>query len=333
MEHLFQFQQVSNSTIAEVELFLSNWHSKEKEINLRTSGSTSQSKVIQADKKMLVESARMTGVFFGFHKAHTILICLPTTFIAGKMMLVRALTFQMNAIITEPNDPLNYDDKINVDFCAMTPYQYEKALNINPNKLLKIKTVLLGGAPISPLLENKIAENNQDVFHSYGMTETFSHVAIRKVNGKNKPFQALDDISFDITKDNCLIIDAPKIGVKHLITNDLVALLNHQQFFFLGRKDFVVNSGGVKLQPEILEKKIAHEMKDVRYFFGGLSSKILGQELVLFIEHHDTTKTYDFAHLLSKYERPKKIIILNAFKNTDSGKINRTETIKSYLCP
>lgn len=332
MAQLFHFQQVSSSTIAEVENFLSNWHSKEKKINLRSSGSTGKAKVIQADKDLLIESARMTGAFFDFNTNHKILICLPTTFIAGKMMLIRALKFQMTAIITEPNDPLNYNDDLSLDFCAMTPYQYEKALNLNPNKLLKIKTVLLGGAPVSPILENKIAVLNQNVFHSYGMTETYSHVAIRKVNGKNEPFQALEDISFDITKDNCLIINAPKIGVEHLITNDLVTLLNQQQFFFLGRKDFVVNSGGMKLQPELLEKKIDQEMKGVRYFFGGLSSEILGQELVLFIEHHDTTRTYDFSNLLNKYERPKKIIFLKEFKNTNSGKINRIETIKSYFC-
>ena len=333
MQHLFHFNQVSKKLTEEVNIFIYNWTSSEKLIELFTSGSTSEPKSILADKKMLVESARVTGDFFDFNPNMKMLLCLPLQYIGGKMMLVRAIVHQMNTYITQPENPFSFDDKLSIDFCAMTPYQYEKALNLNKDKLLKIKTVLLGGGAISALLENKIAQNNQQVYHSYGMTETYSHVAMRKVNGQNEPFQALKDITFSITDDKCLVIHAPRIGVKQLITNDIIELINDKQFYFLGRKDFVVNSGGIKLHPELLEKKIAPKMKDVRYFFCGLTSEVFGEELVLFVESEDSSKPYDLASLLTKYERPKKIIFQKVFKNTDSGKINRLDTIKSYLCP
>jgi O-succinylbenzoic acid--CoA ligase len=244
-QNLFNFAHASEPLIADIQTFLMDWESDDKNVRLQTSGSTSTPKIIIAAKKVLLESARMTGEFFDFNSNKTVLLCLPPKFIAGKMMIIRALSYKMRVIVTEPNNPMNFSEDQEIDFCAMTPYQYEKALQMNPEKLLKIKTVLLGGAPISPSLEKRIVGTKQKVYHSYGMTETYSHVALRKVNAFENNFIALPHVSFSTNAEGCLIIDAPKLGVKKLQTHDIVHLSHDSAFEFIRRKDFVVNYGGI----------------------------------------------------------------------------------------
>lgn len=313
-----------------IQVFLDAWNSPESTIALHTSGSTGTKKRIQAERKFLEASVQMTGQFFKFNSETKALHCLPMSFIAGKMMLLRIVAFQMQAYFCSPAHPLDYPEDLEIDFAAMTPYQYQKCLAQDEKKLTKIKTVLLGGAGISPALETKIATLPHQVYHSYGMTETFSHVALRKV-GEEKYFTALNDIHFSTNSDGALVIHAPKLGHEGLVTQDLVALLNEKQFRFKGRLDFVVNSGGIKLHPEELEEKIAHLLPGVNYFFAGVPDDLLGEKLVLFIENKafDIQKHLDVC--LSKFERPKNIIFCDQFSYTDTGKLDRNQTIKTCL--
>jgi O-succinylbenzoic acid--CoA ligase len=213
----------------------------------------------------------------------------------------------------------------------MTPYQYEKALLEFPSQLMKIKTVLLGGAAISESLKSKIVLNNQRVFHSYGMTETYSHVALKQIDNQNQPFQFLEGISGKKVSDNTLILHAPKLGIEALKTNDIVHFIDYNHFDFLGRIDFVVNSGGIKLHPEELEKKLGVLEWEFNYFFFGLPDETLGEKLVLFVESQHVVELNAFGNLLTKYELPKEVLFLERFEYTESGKINRNLTVKNYL--
>lgn len=310
--------------------FLAEWNSSKNTIALLTSGSTGTKKHIQAEKKYLEASVQMTGQFFKFNKDTTALHCLPITFIAGKMMLLRIVAFQMQAYFCSPSHPLEYPEDLEIDFAAMTPYQYQKSLAQDEKKLTKIKTVLLGGAGISRALEEKIATLPHQVYHSYGMTETFSHVALRKV-GEEKHFTALDDILFSTNTEGALVIHAPKLGHENLVTQDLVELLNDRQFRFRGRLDFVINSGGIKMHPEELEEKIAHLVPGLNYFFAGVSDDLLGEKLVLFVENEFMNLVEHLNVCLSRFERPKNIIFCDQFSYTDTGKLDRIKTIKTCL--
>ncbi len=314
----------------EIDVFLNDWFNESDSISLQTSGSTGDKKRLHALKKNLVESARMTGKFFNFNEHNKALICLPQEFISGKMMVIRCLEFKMKCVVSMPNHPLSYPDNLEIDFAAMTPYQYEKAIHENENKLAQIKTILLGGAPISERLKIKILQMEHQVFHSYGMTETYSHIALKRIRVENEPFQILPGINCKQAKDKTLIINAPILGVEELKTNDIVSFVSERQFHFLGRKDFVVNSGGIKLHPEELEKKLSTLNWDFNFFFFGLPDDTFGEKLVLFIESKQKIDSNKLKELLTQYEIPKSIIYCTNFVYTDSGKINRIQTAKKY---
>ena len=319
---------LNNSEKSELEAFSDIWFFGTDDLELQTSGSTGAKKLIRAPRQYLKESATITGNFFHFTCDSILLHALPFSFIAGKMMFVRMAEFCTQAVFVSPSSPLDFPDAIVPDFVALTPFQYQKCLSENPKKLQRIKTVLLGGGPIEPGLEAQITASGQRVFHSYGMTETYSHVALREV-GRQSHFLALDGISFSISDDHTLIINAPKIGVQNLGTTDIVELISSTEFIFKGRKDFVINSGGIKLHPEELEKKIAAHYSDTPFFFAGVPDKILGEKLVLYLESQDYVDLDAVFKNLSKFEIPKNVIYCKHFSYTESGKINRMETIKT----
>ena len=326
-----KISHIDSNCLEEIQQFITEWENPDSHVALNTSGSTGEKKIIRAQKKHLIESARMTGNFFGFTPEKTVLICLPLSFIAGKMMVIRSLTYDMHVVLCQPNNPFEYPDVLPIDFAAMTPYQYEKALLEFPSQLMKIKTVLLGGAAIAESLKNKIVLNNQRVFHSYGMTDTYSHVALKQIDNQDHPFQFLEGISGKKASDNTLILHAPKLGIETLKTNDIVHIIDNTHFDFLGRIDFVVNSGGIKLHPEELEKKLGVLDWEFNYFFFGLPDETLGEKLVLFVESQHVVELNAFGNLLTKYELPKEVLFLERFEYTESGKINRNLTVKNYL--
>jgi O-succinylbenzoic acid--CoA ligase len=321
---------LSPDLFSKVQKFGERWSDYLSTIDLQTSGSTGKKKQITAKKTHMIESAKMTGKFFGFSENSLLLHCLPIEFIAGKMMYVRIHTFNSQAIFADPSSPLDYPDELAPDFAAMTPFQYQKCLLDNRGKLEKIKIILLGGGPVSLTLEKEILGLSHEVYHSYGMTETYSHVALRKI-GNSRWFTALEHISFGISSEKTLIIHAPKIGIEELVTNDLVELLNSKSFRFLGRKDFVINSGGIKIHPEEVERKIAPLLGEVNFFVFGMPDSILGEKLVLFLEQKDQPNLNLVNSALSKYERPKQVICLDSFVYTDTGKINRLKTVQKYF--
>jgi len=308
--------------------FLKSWFNGSASLMLSTSGSTGAKKQIEGFKKFMVNSARMTGSFFNFSRETVALHCLPIEFIGGKMMLIRMLEFQMKEIFVSPHEPLDFPENLKIDFAAMTPYQYQKCLAQNKSKLLQIKTVLLGGAAISSELEQTISNLPQRVYHSYGMTETYSHVALREV-GVSQYFTALGGVHLTSNNEGALHIDAPDLGVSSLQTNDLVEFVEDGKFRFVGRRDFIINSGGIKISPEALEQQIGTLFKTHNFFIAGLPDAVLGEKVVIFIEGTEVKDFNLFLNALPKYERPKGVVFCEKFSYTKSGKLNRLETLKN----
>ena len=234
--------------------FVKDWLGDGETITLQTSGSTGVPRQITVDKDQMLQSAAMTAAFFGFKRNDNALLCLPVNYVAGKMMIVRAFYSGLNLVCIEPQSaPLEaVDNDMKIEFAPLVPLQL-----MNSAATKSVQKILLGGAALSPVLEEKCQRLKADIYHGYGMTETLSHVAIRKINGENRSaiFDALPGISFQIDDRQCLIIHVPFLKGE-IVTNDVVELLNSHQFIWKGRADFVVNSGGVKLFPEEIEKKI-----------------------------------------------------------------------------
>jgi O-succinylbenzoic acid--CoA ligase len=236
----------------------------------------------------------------------------------------------MKGIFTSPSLPLDFPDHLTIDFAAMTPHQYQKCLAENREKLSSISTVLLGGSSISDALEEEISTMPHTVFHSFGMTETYSHVALREV-GKSHFFVALDQVSFSTNEQQCLQINAPHLGISNLLTNDLVDLLDEKRFQFLGRTDFVINSGGMKIHPEILEKKWSKYIKNQNFILSGRKDDLLGERLVMLLEGNNSLNLQPFKQFFAKQEIPKEVVSCERFAYTSSGKIDRITTQRKYL--
>ena len=213
--------------------FIVKWFNDKPYIKVKTSGSTGAPKKIKLLKTNMVQSAFATGVYFNLGTNNTALLCLSAKYIAGKMMLVRALTMGWDLHVVAPDKDAitQYDNTY--DFAAMVPYQVYHTLNA----LDKIKKLIIGGGVIDPDLEAKLQTKSTQVYATYGMTETITHVALRRVNGENKTnvYTALANVKFDVDSRGCLVIDAPNLGNLHLVTNDVVTLLDSKSFEWLGR--------------------------------------------------------------------------------------------------
>lgn len=311
--------------------FITEWLDTNPVIEVKTSGSTGSPKIIRVKKNQMLQSAAMTAGYFDFRPGETALLCLPMTYIAGKMMVVRALYSRLDLVCVEPDSSplaaLPAGGKI--DFAPMVPMQLEGTEDTAP-----VRKILLGGGPVSPAMEEKCQSFQAEIYHGYGMTETLSHVALRRLNGRGRSavYHALPGITFSADERNCLIIDAPFIAAP-VITNDVTALINEKEFLWKGRIDYVVNSGGVKLFPEEVEKKLSPLIRE-GFFVAGLPDARLGEKLCLFIEGRSCNKAQRRSLLekisgyLDKYEKPRDIFFIDTFNRTSSGKINRKETIR-----
>lgn len=340
-EILHYCENSGDEALGPVGPFMEEWMNEESFIKLTTSGSTGKPKVWQAEKDKMLFSASRTAKYFQFKRRQTALLCLPVAYIAGKMMIVRALFSGLNLICVRPDkNPLQYlDPQLNIDFAAMIPLQLQQILILeNQSSLSKIKKLLLGGASLNRELETQVQTLSTQLFHGYGMTETLSHVALRRVNGKNasSAYQALDGIQLSADDRGCLMITAPGLLDKTLITNDLVRFTGSNEFVWEGRFDHVINSGGIKLLPERIEHKIQPVLKR-RFYFTGIPDSTYGEKLILIIEgtRFDAEKLKslknNFSRLLTKYEVPKEIFFLNNFVETKNGKVNRSKTTAGIM--
>ncbi|WP_457618627.1 AMP-binding protein [Lutibacter sp.] len=333
-EELINF---SKETVGvEVTNFLQQWFNDSLFIEVKTSGSTGEPKVVKLQKTHMENSAKATGKYFKLPKATTALLCLSPSYIAGKMMLVRALTLGWHLDIVKPTSkPLKNRDK-QYDFSAMVPMQLHNSLN----ELYKIMKLIVGGGVVSEGLLDKIQNISTEVFATYGMTETITHIAVKKLNNchselvEESHYKTLPDVIISIDKRGCLVIDAPKISNEKVITNDLVILISEKEFKWLGRFDTIINSGGIKLIPEQIEINIGRILT-ARFFVSGIPDAILGEKLILVVEcankeidKEELLKKIKKLKLVSSYEIPKEVYFLNKFAVTETKKINRVETLK-----
>tara|TARA_R110002020_G_scaffold153811_2_gene333250 strand:- start:1306 stop:2382 length:1077 start_codon:yes stop_codon:yes gene_type:complete len=309
--------------------FILDWLDDKKYVMVNTSGSTGEPKTIKLRKKHMINSARATGKHFKLGEHTTALACLPTRYIAGKMMLVRAMVLGWRLDMVPPRaNPLDTVYK-RYDFCAMTPFQLDNSVG----RLHLVSKLIVGGGPFSASLKSMVQGVDTKVYETYGMTETITHIAVRRVNSKKAqeaevPFKTLNKVTVSQDERGCLVIKAPKVSTDPVVTNDVVKLLSYKKFLWLGRIDNVVNSGGIKLHPEQIENKLASVI-DVPYFVTSEPDESLGEKLILVLETEDLDSAkIDYSNL-DKYEVPKAVYCTPSFTRTQNGKLQRWETLRS----
>lgn len=310
----------------EAEKFLDQWYDSSDYISAYTSGSTGVPKEIRLLKSDMVVSAKATNVFFGITSSSALALPLSISYIAGKMMVVRSLVAGCNLYISKPSiDPLrNLPDNIKYSLLPIVPAQIPGLLSRrNLNQI--VANIIVGGAPTTPVQDKQLAETGIPVYATYGMTETASHVALRRI-GKEDFYNALPGIEFDIDDRSCLVIESALSSYRKITTNDCVSLISPTRFRWLGRVDNVINTGGIKVFPETIEKKLSPILGDRTYYISSRPSEKWGNEIILYVEGGNLDKErflVNASEILDKKFLPKEIICVEAFDRTDSGKIIR----------
>ncbi|MBC7473453.1 MAG: AMP-binding protein [Candidatus Sericytochromatia bacterium] len=350
-EKIFYFSvidKVEYQNLNEYELktinFISDWLNGKQEFIINTSGSTGIPKPITIFREQMIISARMTGKALNLKSGYKSFICLSTQYIAGLMMIVRSLVLNLQMTIVEPvANP--YDLlKQGFEFTALVPLQLYEMFNNKDqdiNLIDNFKAILIGGGDINQSLNEKIQNLQSPIYHTYGMTETITHIALKRLNGdiKSEYFTTLENVDIKLDDRGCLVIRSPITNNVEIVTNDLVDIISKNQFKWIGRIDNVINTGGVKVQSEKVEKvleKILYnsDFSNKNFFVSSQPDKKFGNIIIAVIEI-DFLSEEDINNLknelkkyLAKYEIPKHIYFISSFLLTKSGKVDKLATIK-----
>lgn len=316
--------------------FLEQWFSSSSKIEVQTSGSTGQAKRLSVRKEAMLRSAEMTCTTLGLGRGARALLCISPKYIGGMMMIVRAMLYEMelSLVAVQANPLLEFNEKL--DFIALVPMQVQAIVEkaSSRKKFEEIGQVIIGGASLSTGLLKELKGFPNAIYSTYGMTETLSHIALRRISGAkaNKLYKALPNIQLSLSENNTLNILAPYISEEWLRTNDIVKLYEDNSFEVIGRIDNVVNSGGIKLQIESLEEAIKAILPQ-RLALTSIADERLGNALVLLLEgkepkdnseKHKSSLINRLKTALPPYSAPKHIIYCKAIPLTANGKIDRS---------
>ena len=337
-----------NGYEAKVLDFCRQWLNGALEFGLQTSGSTGEPQRIPLRRQQLAASARRTADYFDLGPGDRVLVCLNCEYVGGLMMLVRGLELNLHLTIVEPHaDPLALvPADAAFDFASFVPLQLHTVLaNGHAARLNAMKVILVGGAAVESGLTQAAQVLTVPVYHTYGMTETASHIALRRLNGPDATtfYKVLPGIHVDQDERGCLTVRADVTNDQLLVTNDQVRLLPEQHAFeWLGRADFVINSGGVKVQAEKVELVLEVALAELglparRAFVAGQPDERLGEQVTAFLEGEVLSEEQSrqllalLTERLGRYERPRALVYVPQFKTTASGKLDRRGTVQA-LC-
>lgn len=348
--------------------FKKAWESGQEAFEIQTSGSTGTPKTIILHRKQMLASVKMTAKAFNLEEGDTAFCCLNIDYIAGMMMLVRAFEIGMDLVVVEPkSNPFEdiekhlYILKANrgQNFFAFVPLQIQMLLESKPifsEILNSAKAIIIGGAAVNDAILEKVQTIYRPVYVTYGMTETLTHIAIKRINGSEKDdfFNTLDDVDVKLNDESCLMIKSKTTDSEWITTNDVAEIVNGSSFVLHGRIDNVINSGGIKIQLEKIEKaaevvlkklKTDEQKFDGRYFVFSLPDEKLGERLIFVLEketneafpsREDATKIgilQGFKEILPKFEVPKEVFFIGKMIETPTGKIDKIKTINAYILP
>lgn len=311
----------------ELEAFLEEWFNEEATLLVHTSGSTGTPKEMRVEKERMKASAGLTCSFLGLRAGDSALLCMPLKYIAGKMVVVRALVADLDLWTVEPSGhPLKGLTEAPV-FAAMIPMQVYNSLQVAEEKSLlqQIQSLIIGGGAIDARLAAELQELPNEVWSTYGMTETLSHIALRRLNGPEASewYTPLEGVEVRLSEEGTLIIQAPRVCEGELQTNDLAEINSCNQFRILGRKDNTVNCGGVKIQIEEVEQALKNYLTQP-FVITSVPDVKFGEKIVLLIEGElpaQLDAIYEQA--LPMYWRPKSTVGVRRMPLTETGKPDR----------
>lgn len=336
--------------------FLREWNDNSDCLLVHTSGSTGKPKPMMVEKKKMLSSARITCDYLGLRPDNTALLCMSLDYIAGKMMVVRSIERHLQLFSVKPcGHPLSdeslslsllidcaSEDKrvseynandINFDFVSMVPIQVYNSLQVpkERERLSRIKHLVIGGGAIDDALAAELRQLPNAVLSTYGMTETLSHIALRRLNGEEASdwYQPFDSVRISTNEEGCLVIDAPLVCGKQLVTNDIVEIKEKKLFRIKGRKDNVICCGGIKIQIEEVEDELRPRLI-APFMIVKKKNEKFGEIAVLITESHDLQEVERICRqVLPKYWIPKEYLHFDHLPLTETGKPKRSILMES----
>ena len=331
-----------------LEDFLSEWNNDSDTVLVHTSGSTGKPKPMMVEKKRMLNSARITCDFLGLKPGDSALLCMSLDYIAGKMVVVRSIERHLHLISVPPSGHPLKDVDEEITFAAMVPMQVYNTLQVpeERERLTHIRHLIIGGGAIDAALEQELQSLPGDIaiWSTYGMTETLSHIALRRINGDEASewYQPFDSVRISQTEEGCLVIDAPQVCAETLVTNDIVEIepyiynkVEKLRFRIKGRKDNVICSGGIKIQIEEVETLLKPHLEKP-FMLAKKKDEKFGEIAVLLSEDEDIKKVEaTVRRLLSdesekssdhkkyKYWIPKEFRYVEHLPLTETGKPKR----------
>lgn len=315
-----------------LEEFLAEWHNDSPFVRVKTSGSTGAPKPMMVEKRRMLNSARITCDFLGLREGDTALLCMSLDYIAGKMMVVRSIERNLKLLSVPPSGhPLaTVNASSPLDFAAMVPMQVYNTLQVPEERarLMQVRHLIIGGGAIDEAMEAELRTFPHAVWSTYGMTETLSHIALRRLNGPaaSEWYTPFPSVSISQTPDGCLVIDAPEVCPEPLVTNDIVEIAS-SRFRILGRKDNVICSGGIKIQIEEVERQLRPHLH-APYLLSKRQDGKFGEIAVLLTEGSVEEARLICERVLPKYHQPKAYLHVARIPLTETGKPARHQAEK-----
>lgn len=332
--------------------FLQEWNSPSETLLVHTSGSTGKPKPMWVEKQRMLNSAHITCDFLGLRPGDSALLCMSLDYIAGKMMVVRSIERKLRLFSVKPSGhPLSDESltkmvEMDFDFVAMVPMQVYNTLQVPQEweRLSRIKHLIIGGGAIDDALAEELRSLPGAVWSTYGMTETLSHIALRRLNGEEASewYQPFDSVGVSLNSDGCLVIDAPLVCSEPLVTNDIAEIKQqetsshssdassslktsspHVLFRIKGRKDNVICSGGIKIQIEEVENLLRQHL-DAPFLLAKKKDEKFGEIAVLVTESGDLEGVEAICRqVLPKYWVPRQYLHFDQLPMTETGKPKR----------
>ena len=317
--------------------FLAAWFDPSPLLTVHTSGSTGKPKYLEVKKEQMMNSACITCRYLGLERDDSALLCMSLDYIAGKMMVVRALVAQFNLVYRIPSGHPMHDVEQPLRFAAMVPMQVYNSLHDEEERrrMDRIENLIIGGGAVDEALQQSLQMLSGKVYSTYGMTETLSHIALRRLNGRDASdvYHPFDSVGLSLSEEGTLTIDAPLVCDERLVTNDVAELRADGSFRILGRKDNIVNSGGIKIQIEEVEQRIK-ALFAVPFALTSVPDARLGEALVLLVEKKalpldgvpepsEVWKEQLEMCIADRYRCPKHLYRVKHLPMTGSGKIDR----------
>lgn len=309
-------------------LFLNEWFDASPVITVHTSGSTGVPKGLVVRKDRMMQSARLTCEFLNLQAGDTALLCMNLRYIGAMMMVVRSLVAGLNLVVRPASGHPLSDVEVPLKFAAMVPLQVYNTLRVpaERKRLEHTDILIIGGGAVDDSLEAELKTIPIAAYSTYGMTETLSHIALRRLNGEaaSKCYYPFPSVELSLSAENTLIVKAPLICDDVLQTNDIACLCSDGGFTIAGRKDNVINSGGIKIQAEEMENRL-QPFIPVPFAVTAVPDPRLGQALTLLIAGKPDIKELEnkLQAVLETYYRPKHIFITELIPQTENGKIDR----------